>query len=304
MSPATTIPGRRELVTARGLTAVPPFDFSAALRFVSRFSPTASEQRVEDGTLTKALRVEGATVGVRVTANGEDAVDVRMCGDERLTAASTAATLDRVEFHLSLGDDLAEFYAIAATDGPFRPVAARLHGYHQVKFSSPWENVAWAILAQRCLMSVAASAKTALIDASANVVELDGRTYGAFPDAAQVAAWTLPALTACIGNERKASYLHRSAHRWLTLSEDELRHGPYEEVRDHLLGLPGIGPWSATFVLIRGLGRMDHVPPDKELLRAATRVYGRTIDEQGLGRLAAPYGPWQGYWAHYLRAGG
>jgi len=75
-------------------------------------------------------------------------------------------------------------------------------------------------------------------------------------------------------------------------------------VRDQLLGLPGIGPWSATFVLIRGLGRMEHAPPDKELLRAATRVYGHTGDEHELARLAAPYGPWQGYWAHYLRAGG
>lgn len=293
-----------ELATARGIAAAPPFDFSLALSFVSRFSPTAGEQRVLDGTLTKALRARNTTVGVQVAANGGDMVDVRAGCKSRLSAAAIAATLDRVEFYLSLDDDLTGFYAVAADDAPFRPVAARLHGYHQVKFSSPWENVAWAILAQRCPTAVAARAKETLVQACGNVVELSGRTYRAFPDADQVAAWTLPDLTACLGNERKASYLHRSAQRWLTLAEDELRHAPYDEVRDQLLGLPGIGPWSATFVLIRGLGRMEHAPPDKELLRAATRVYGHTVDEHELARLAAPYGPWQGYWAHYLRAGG
>lgn len=291
------------------LAAAAPFDFDASLRFVSRFSPTTGEQRIEGGVLTRALRAGGATVVVRVTATGSDSggsnsIDVGMRCDGLLTAAVAAATLDRVGFYLSLDDDLTEFYAAAAGDAAFRPVTQRLHGYHQVKFGSPWENVAWAILAQRCPMAVAARAKAALTEACGNVAELDGRTYGAFPDAGQLATWGLADLASCLGNERKASYLLRCAQRWLTLSEDDLRHGPYEEAREQLLGLPGIGPWSSTFVLIRGLGRMEQAPPDKELLRAAARVYGHDVDEDGLARLAARYGTWQGYWAHYLRAGG
>jgi DNA-3-methyladenine glycosylase II len=287
------------------LTATAPFDFDASLRFVSQFSPTSGEQHIEDGVLTKALRAGGATVLVRVSATGSGGgVAVEMRCDGQLSAAVAAATLDRVGFYLSLDDDLTEFYATAAGDAAFHPVTHRLHGYHQVKFSSPWENVAWAILAQRCPMAVAARAKAALTEACGNVTEWAGRTYGAFPDAAQLATCTPADLVSCLGNERKAAYLLGSAQRWLTLSEDELRHGPYEQVREQLLGLPGIGPWSSTFVLIRGLGRMEEAPPDKELLRAAARVYGIDIDAEGLARLATRYGPWQGYWAHYLRAGG
>ncbi len=286
------------------LAAAAPFDFGGSLRFASRFSPTIDEQHIESGVLTKALRAGGATVVVRVAAAGSDGVEVEMRCDGQLTAAVIAATLDRVGFYLSLDDDLTEFYAAAADDGAFRPVMQRLYGYHQVKFGSPWENVAWAILAQRCPMAVAARAKAALTEACGNVAELGGRTYGAFPDAGQLATWTLTDLVSCLGNERKASYLLRSAQRWLTLSEDELRRAPYDEVREQLLGLPGIGPWSSTFVLIRGLGRMEQAPPDEELLRAVTRVYGHGVDEDGLARLTARYGAWQGYWAHYLRAGG
>jgi DNA-3-methyladenine glycosylase II len=50
---------------------------------------------------------------------------------------------------------------------------------------------------------------------------------------------------------------------------------------------------------------MDRVPSgEKRLLAAASRLYGqgRPLKEDDLHRIAAPYGPWQGYWAHYLRA--
>ena len=66
--------------------------------------------------------------------------------------------------------------------------------------------------------------------------------------------------------------------------------------------LPGIGPWSAMFVMIRGLGRTDEMPTEKEFLRAAARVYGGALDEKALVQLSDRYGPWRGYWAHYLRA--
>ncbi|MEV4015620.1 hypothetical protein AB0J35_34465 [Nonomuraea angiospora] len=50
------------------LTAREPFDFDASLAFLRRFPPTAGEQRLTAGTLTKAFRVAGQTVLARVTA--------------------------------------------------------------------------------------------------------------------------------------------------------------------------------------------------------------------------------------------
>jgi DNA-3-methyladenine glycosylase II len=291
-------------VSEHQVTAAAPFDFTASLRFVCQFAPTAGEQQIESGRLTKALRVAGETVVAEVSAGAGSAVDVRLATARPQTPETVEAALDRVRFFLSLDDDLTAFYAAADGDEPFQAVVRRLHGYHQVKFSSPWENVAWAILSQRTPRSLAAQAKAALIAKTGNLVELDGAVHPAFPDAGQIAALSPAELVECVGNERKAGYLQGSARRWLELSEAELRQAPYEEVREQLLSLPGIGPWSSTFVLIRGLGRMDQAPPDKELLRAAARVYGQSVDEATLARLAGRYGAWQGYWAHYLRAGG
>ena len=59
------------------------------------------------------------------------------------------------------------------------------------------------------------------------------------------------------------------------------------------------------FVLVRGLGRMERLPiGEHRHAEAVSRVYGggRPMTEEETRRIAEGYGPWQGYWAHYLRA--
>ncbi len=70
--------------------------------------------------------------------------------------------------------------------------------------------------------------------------------------------------------------------------------------------IKGIGEWSATFIMVRGLGRMEYIPlTETRLLEAASKVYGhgKELSREELIHLAERYGPWQGYWAHYLRVG-
>lgn len=45
-----------------------------------------------------------------------------------------------------------------------------------------------------------------------------------------------------------------------------LRNGGFEKVRAWLLDLNGIGPLSASFITIRGLGRMKELPTDDKAL--------------------------------------
>ncbi|MBB2924123.1 DNA-3-methyladenine glycosylase [Cellulomonas cellasea] len=295
--------------TVLTLPAVAPFSFARTLGFVCGFAPTRGQQEAGDGRLVAALRAEGRTVLATVTsaedADGAGAAGVRVAlrADRPVPDEVADAAADRITSWLSLDDDLTGFYALARDDASFWPVVERLYGYHQVRFPSPWENVVWAILTQRTPMPVAQRAKQALTEHVGNAIVADGRTWWAFPDAAQVAALDPAVLRDLVGNDRKATYLHASAQRWTALDERELRSAPYDSVRELLLGLPGIGPWSASFVLIRGLGRMEEVSPDREMLRAASRAYGVAVGEADLARLAERYGVWAGYWAHYLRAG-
>ncbi|MFB4296764.1 DNA-3-methyladenine glycosylase family protein [Actinomadura sp. NTSP31] len=287
------------------LPAAPPFDLGAALRFMDGFGPTAGEQSVDGGTLTKALRAAGRTVAARIVQEGDGVratVRATVHATEPLTEDVVRAAADRISFHLSLEDDLTGFYAIGREDPAFAPVLERLYGYHQVKFPTPLENLVWAILSQRTPLAVAARGKHALRDEFGDRISVDGAEYTAFPDIEQLATLPEGRIAELVGNQRKGRYLHGALHAWLETDEDFLRTGPYGEVKDFLLSLPGVGAWSANFILIRGLGRMDEPPLEKALRGAASRAYGRPLSDADLQRIADGYAPWQGYWAHYLRA--
>lgn len=284
------------LTTVR-LPATAPFDFAASLRFLRCFPATAGEQEAAENTLTKALRAGGQTMVAHLAPDGAGLrCDLR--ADEPLTGAAVDAAIDRLTFYLSLADDLTPFYALGRADAGFAPVIERMYGYHQVKFPSPLENLVWAILCQRVPMPVAAKAKESLVTHVGNRIG----DHLAFPDLEQLLQLSTGELAGLLGNTTKAERIHGALARWATVDEAFLRSGPYDQVKEFLLGLPGIGAWSASFILIRGLGRMAESPLDRELLRAAAKVYGRAVSERELRALADRYGPWQGYWSHYLRA--
>ena len=287
------------------LAARQPFDFGASLAFIGSFPAMTGQQGTSGAALQLALRVNSTTLAARLTAGaGATGLDCELTADVPIDGPTADAAADRLGFYLGLDDDLSPLYAAARRDPAFQRVADRLYGYHQVKFPSPFELLCWAILCQRVPMPVARTMKQSLVEAVGNRIESDGRVLWAFPEAEQLAALDEDELTALIGNRRKAGFLHGSILRWLDLDENVLRSGSHGAVRERILELPGIGPWSASLLMIRGLGRMEHIAYDRELARAASRAYGHPVDEPEFRRLASDYGELQGYWAHYLRVAG
>lgn len=281
------------------LTAKPPFDWRRSLAFVADFPATRGEQVIDDGRLVKAWRTAGRSVGTRVGA-ADGGVQVEIESSRPVDAVLRESVADRIGFQLSLGDDLAPL--VEAADPHFAAAERRLHGYHQVKFPTPVEHLVWAVLSQRTPISVARRAKQRLAEAVNEPVYAFGHRLQPFPSLSELVGLSETELGELVGNQRKTSYLYRLLRRLTEVEESFLRGAPTEEVRQFLLSLPGIGPWSATFVLIRGLGRMDLLPDDDELLRAASVVYGHPVSAAEAAELAGRYAPVPGYWAHYLRA--
>src|SRR5207248_11684583 len=97
-----------------------------------------------------------------------------------------------------------------------------------------------------------------------------------------------------------------TARAFSEVNEEFLKTAPDEEIEAWLRNIKGIGEWSAKFIMVRGLGRMEYIPlTETRLLEAASKVYGhgKELGREELKRLAERYGIWQGYWAHYLRVG-
>jgi DNA-3-methyladenine glycosylase II len=289
---------------------VAPFDFGKSLAFLCGFSATEGEQAAErdregGGRLRKAFRAGTQTVLVELTAQGTVATPVlrwRLLSREPLPEADRRRLLARVRAFLGLDEDLAEFYRIGRGDRAFAPVIDQLYGYHQVRFASAFENACWAVLAQRCPMAVARRMKDRLVGRFGGDIEVDGRSHLAFPLPDDLRPVSAPALAKCLGNPGKAARIAAVAQAFGRVDDLYLRRAPIEEVRRWLEDIDGIGPWSAGFVLVRGLGRTDSLAGFEEtMIPAVSRVYGIRATTGDVRRIGAGYGRWQGYWAHYLR---
>ncbi|MFO0722679.1 MAG: hypothetical protein U1E65_02770 [Myxococcota bacterium] len=284
------------------LAVTTPFQFAHSLRFLCGFSPMAGEQTVRAGVLEKAFRIGGQTVAVEVHEAGPGSLSLAAHSERPRSAELEAAVIDRVRFFLSLDDLLMPFYERADRDPKMRPIVAALYGYHQVKLATPFENTCWAILAQRCPIPLARKIKDALTAAA-------GGTLGsarAFPSAEDLLAAPAAAVEAALApaGATKLARIRAAAERFAAVDERFLRHGPSAEVDAWLRSLEGVGPWSAAFIKLRGLGRTDDLSgAEQQLLTSIRAVYGEreVATLRDLSRLAAEYGPYQGWWSLYVR---
>jgi DNA-3-methyladenine glycosylase II len=304
---------RAGIYSSRGmLRAAAPSEFERSLDFLGAFAPTQSSHRVANGTVTAALALGGDVVVARMEAAGGPArprLRYTLWSGAPISRALQARVESRIGTWLGLGDDLRPFYRLAARDRRFAPVVKVLYGYHPVTFPTPFESACWAVLTQRNRMAIARGMRDRVVERFGGALEVNGVIYRAFPEPARVVVATDEDLRAVAGQERRARYLRAVARAFDGVDDASLRTGDYDDVDAWLRAIPGIGPWSARFVLLRGLGRMDRIDgAEIGVGRAFARVYGAPHDAAAstvaaaIARAAARYGRWQGYWLHYLRA--
>ena len=296
------------------LLATSPFDFSKTLAYLRNFPPTAMDQAVAENSFIKAFQVQGRTLAALVegcsnngdTSSDETHLHYTLYSDRAVSKELESAFTGRLSSMLSLADVLVPFYALAEKDSKFQPILRSLYGYHPVRFQSGFEAAVWAILSQRNRMTTARNMYRSLVRSFEHTSEVDGITCWAFPEPEELAGCSEGDLAFVARNLRRGEFLIDAARSFAMAPPDFLASAEYEEVEEWLRGINGIGPWSASFVLWRGLGRSQTVPlPDRAFLDAASRVYGdgMTLSNDEVLHIARRYHPWQGYWAHYLRIG-
>ncbi len=284
----------------------PPFDFSKTLNFTQTFLPSKNDQNITDLTLTKSIYLTGQTIAFKLVNKGtveHPVLSYSLFSYQEINKQTESELLDRISFYLSLEDDLIPFYKIGYKDPDFKEVIKDLYGLHQVKFLTPFEAAAWAVLSQRISMKVAYTMKDRLTKAVGDHIEVDGQDYWTFPDASQIKKLSVEKLLNTIKNHRKTEYLMEVAEAFDQVDEQFLREGDISEVKNWLMNIKGIGEWSAHLELIRGLGRMEGIlKHDKCLYKCVQKTYGLDITEEKFKKISDNYGDYTGYWNYYLRA--
>ena len=282
-----------------------PFDLRQSIRFLGGFRPTADEQETGHGMVIKALMLSGRTIAFRLReqSSGSNVLDCTLFSKESISPGLKEAALERISFFLSLDDDLLPFYRIVERSDPeFMPVVNDMYGFHHVKFPSVLECAVWSVLAQHSPLALSRKQKFAITENFGESIKLEGDLLWAFPDHGRLAEAGFEEVAKVINNRRKAEYLVSLLNEYPELDQEELRKMDYERAKQRLMEIKGIGEWSSSFILTRGMGRMEGLPSNlKKEIPRADEVYGT---EMGVDRVKRIYGEWAGYWLLYLWAHG
>src|SRR5215831_11509285 len=265
--------------------------------------------QLADGVFRRAVNVDGQWHGYRLTwTGGPDAVRLSVSVPGVKRARVVEAAVSEVRHVCGLDLDLAAFYGAALKDPVLRCLTPRLHGLRPTLSPRPFEMLVRSVCAQQVNLTFAFAVRGRLVRRFGVPVLLDGRTVYAFPEPAVLARARPAELRQMQFTTRQAEYIVGLAGQVTSgaIDLDALSGQSNEAIIETLIGVRGLGRWTAEWFLARGLGRGDVCPAgDLGVRKAFAHFYnrGRVCAESAIRRRAARWGSHQNLAVHYLLAG-
>lgn len=273
------------------------------LAFHRRDAQQTAERVGPDG-LQKGLLWGGAPACLSIVFAPREAL-AELAVDGALQPDSEVALRALVRRMLGLDQDIENFEARYRKHPQLGPLLARQTGLRVPVAASPFEALSWAVTGQQISLGAAVSIRRKLIVAAG--LRHSGGLY-CYPEARQIAALNEATL-------RQAGFSSAKARTLLTLAQateagtlpfaDWLNTLPVDEIRQRLLALRGIGPWTVDYALLRGFGWLDgSLHGDAAVRRSLQTLLGSPdkLSEQQARDWLAGFSPWRALLAAHLWA--
>lgn len=217
-------------------------------------------------TYQRVVSIEGGPVALTVTQDDPPGVP-------RLSALVTGRPIDQhaealvrsaIDRLLGLSVDLSAFAAIAEPDPLLGPLAARMRGLKPPRFPTVFEALVNGVACQQLSLAVGIHLLNRLTAAHGLPAAQDPAGPRAFPGPDQLAGVPPEQLRRHGFSLTKARTIVETARAIVTgdLDLESLDQLDDRAATARLTRLRGIGRWTAEYVLLRGLGRLNIFPGD------------------------------------------
>ncbi|CAI10203.1 DNA-3-methyladenine glycosylase family protein [Aromatoleum aromaticum] len=271
-----------------------------------RRDPLAVAERVEGQTLQKGVVWEGRPACLTIRFDSAQA-SAELAIDGAPGAAAPAALAQLLPRMLGLTQQVEVFERTYRDHPQLGPLIARHPGLRVPLSASPFEALSWAITGQQISVRAAISLRRRLIEVAGLRHSVGLACY---PDAERVAGLNEADLRSAGFSQAKAQTLIRLGR---LVAEDELPLNtwiatlPVDEIRERLMRVRGIGPWTIDYALLRGFGWLDgSLHGDVVVRRSLQAVLDcpDSVTEGQAKRWLAEFSPWRALIAAHLWAVG
>ncbi len=285
-------------MTGTHLPVDAPFHLEATVRMLQR-RPTDLVDRWEEGRYLRLHRsAEGLVLACVENHGSIDEPELRLSFPAGAPTASSrreiVATIRRM---LGLDVELSSFTRAARKVPVLDEVAAGLRGLRPPRFPTLFESLARTVPYQQLSLDAGSSLVNHFEERFGATLEWEGRPWYAFPTAAAIHGTTEEDFRALGFSHTKGRTLIEAGRKIEegTLAQDELEALPTQAAFDELLALRGVGPWTASLLLLRGFGRLDAFPiGDVGVTRGLALVLGEDPKAFIPEHFAEAFGPERG----------
>lgn len=280
------------------LQPTPPFRLDLTAWAIRR-RPENLVDRWDGETYERVLAIRGKPVLVSVAQSGSvdtPQLEITASG-KHLPAAvenSVTAALERL---LGLGIDLKPFYNLAAEHARLHELARRFRGLKPPRFPTVWEGLVNGIVCQQFSLTVGILMLNRLAALCGLAYETPDGMRHAFPRPEDLAAAAPEAVRSLGLNSAKTRALTELGREIASgrLDLESLTDLDNEQAVSRLLELRGVGRWTAEYVLLRGMGRIDVFPGDDIGARNNLARWLRLRKPLDYGRVERIVGKWKPY---------
>jgi AraC family transcriptional regulator, regulatory protein of adaptative response / DNA-3-methyladenine glycosylase II len=258
------------------------------LRFLSARAIPGLEDAAGSAYRRSLALDHGAGTAELVAQAGEGDCRIRV-DDER----DRPEALTRCRRLLDLDADAARIDAELGSDPLLAPLVRRRPGLRVPRTTDGFELAVRAIVGQQVTLAAARRTGARLVARYGRALtEPDGAVTHLFPTPAALAE--VDSLELRLPRAR-ANALRGLARAVLAGELDLSPDADRAAATRALLALPGIGPWTASYVAMRALGDSDAFPPGDAAVRRALERLGRDGRPAAAQRLAERWRPWRSY---------
>ncbi len=265
--------------------------------------PTNLIDMWEQQRYRRVIRIDGKPLLMEVENRGSvDVPDVtlsiRPAADEVRPATARerreAARIARAI--LGLDVDTSDAQHRAEVEPLLRDTALALRGMRPPHYPELFETFANVIPFQQLSLEAGMAIVARLVRRFGRALTFGDLRCMDFPSAGVIAEARSSALQRC-GMSRHKSQALRAAARAIasgTLTVEAIHQLPSSEALARLMQLPGIGPWSAALILLRGFGRVDVFPQADSGAESSLVALLRLRSRASLSRVVERFGESRG----------
>lgn len=253
---------------------------------------------VTDSSVIRPLSIDGEQVLFEVTEKNEGIQVEVISGPKR----HQEAVVGFVKDWLDVDRDISGFYELLSGHQELGYMPEQFQGLRLIGIPDLFEAICWCIIGQQINLSFAYKLKRRMVETYGEFIEVGGQVHHLFPKPEVLATLEIEDLKALQFSRQKADYVIHVARliRDGELSRQQLVDLPDRDSRmKQLMGVRGIGEWTANYVLMKTLKDMDCITIGDTGLNSALEAHGLVKNKKDKEEVRAFFEAFQG-WKSYL----